>query len=117
MDMPENRDAPDKDATTDPLFKLSGKDRDRIRRLQERTPLQPDHLEVMAAYRFLRKQGKSQSEAIEIIKSTKPPLNERDVAIGVSKCIGIFPEATDADFKSLQKEMAPWEEAAAQDER
>ncbi len=96
--------------------KLSARDKDRIRRLRETIQLRPHLLEVMAAYRFLRKEGLPQDEAIKTIKRTKPFLSERDVAIGVSKCKGIFPEVTQEDIESLHDEMAPWERAAAQDE-
>lgn len=95
---------------------LSKADRARIAELTDVAELRPHLLEVMAAYRFLRRHGKSDTEAMRMIKTTKPFLSDRDVAIGVSKCKGILPELTEVDFASLRKEMEPWEEASAEDE-
>jgi uncharacterized protein YwgA len=97
-------------------LKLSAADRARIARLVSTVQLRPHMLEVMAAYRFLRTQGKSEDEAIRKIKATKPFISERDVAIGISKCKGIFPEIAPRDLEELDQEMAPWDAATREDE-
>lgn len=97
--------------------KLNARERTKIQRLQETVDLRPHLLEVMAAYRYLRKRGDSETRAIGLIKKSKPFISERDIAIGVSKCKRIFPEITPDDVASLEEEMAPWEQAASEDER
>lgn len=96
--------------------RLSAADRGRIAKLVSAVDLRPHMLEIMAAYRFLRNQGKSEDEAIRAIKVTKPFISERDVAIGISKCKGIFPEITPQDVTDLDEEMAPWDTASREDE-
>lgn len=95
---------------------LTAADRGRIAKLVSSVELRPHMLEVMAAYRFLRNQGKSEDEAIRAIKATKPFISERDVAIGISKCKGIFPEIAAQDLASLDEEMTPWDSASRDDE-
>ncbi len=97
-------------------LELDAEDRKKIQRLHETVDLRPHLLEVMAAYRFLRSHGTSEPRSIGIIKNTKPFLSDRDIAIGVSKCKGIFPETSPQDFNALQEEMGPWDDAAAEDE-
>lgn len=94
---------------------LSPEDRARLATLVSAVELRPHMLEVMAAYRYLRSHGKSEAEAIRTIKVTKPFISERDVAIGISKCKGIFPEFTDQDLADLDDEMAPWDAAYDED--
>lgn len=95
---------------------LNAEEKAMIQRLRETVEMRPHLLEVMAAYRFLRSHGKSEARSIGLIKRTKPFLSDRDIAIGVSKCKGIFPETRQEDFEALQEEMGPWDEAAAEDE-
>lgn len=84
-------------------------------RLAEATALRPHVLEVMAAYRFLRKAGRDQDETVRLLKTHKPFISPRDVAIGISKCKTLWPEITTEDMESLQEEMKPWDRASAQD--
>lgn len=94
---------------------LSAADKKRVAKLAGAVELRPHMLEVMAAYRFLRNQSRSEDEAIRTIKATKPFISERDVAIGISKCKGIYPEITAQDLAELNDEMAPWDAASLED--
>ncbi len=96
--------------------RLTQADKVRIAKLRSAVELRPHMLEVMAAYRFLRNQGKTETDAIQTLRATKPFLSPRDVAVGVSKCKGIFREVTAADVDSLNEEMTAWDAASAQDE-
>ena len=82
------------------------------RRLAETTKLRPHILEIMAAYRYLRKAGRDQDDSIRLIKTRKPFISPRDVTIGVSKCKTLWPEVTAEDIESLREEMEPWEAAS-----
>lgn len=53
-----------------------------------------------------------ETDAIQTLRATKPFPSPRDVAVGVSKCKGIFPEVTQADADSLNQEMAAWDAAS-----
>lgn len=97
-------------------YSLTQADKVRIAKLRSAVELRPHMLEVMAAYRFLRTKGKTETDAIQALRATKPFLSPRDVAVGVSKCKGIFPEVTQADADSLNQEMAAWDAASAEDE-
>lgn len=94
---------------------LTDEERKTIRRLAETTKLRPHILEVMAAYRYLRRHEKSQDEAVRMIRTHKPFISPRDLAIGVSKCKSLWPEISQADADSLREEMRPWDEANAED--
>ena len=100
-----------------PAVTLTQADKARIAKLRSAVDLRPHMLEVMAAYRYLRNQGKTETDAIQTLRATKPFLSPRDVAVGVSKCKGIFPEVTASDSAALKEEMAAWDAAAEEDDR
>ena len=93
-------------------MQLTQADKGRIAKLRDRQDFRPHVLEVIAAYRFLRKAGRDQEDATRLLRTHKPFISPRDVAIGVSKCKGLWSEVTEDDIESLRKEMEPWEAAS-----
>lgn len=94
---------------------LSPEEKANVAKLVGSIELRPHLLEVMAAYLYLRDHGQSEVQARRTIKTTKPFLSERDIAIGISKCKGLYPETTPEDLDDLEAEMAPWDAASAED--
>lgn len=95
---------------------LTQADKARIARFRAAIPLRPHVLEVVAAYRFLRKKGHSEDDAVRLLREAKPFLSPRDIAVGISKAKGILPEVTQADVASLNDEMAAWDAASDADD-
>ena len=95
---------------------LSHAEEQKVQRLKAVVDLRPYQLEVVAAYRYLtHEKGLPPDAALRELKTRKPHLPEREVALGVSKCKQLFPQATARDVDDLHAEMAAWDAAANRD--
>lgn len=94
---------------------LTQADKARIAQLRDAVPLRPHLLEVMAGYRFLRQKGQTEDQAIATLRSTKPFISPRDVAVGISKSKRLFPEVTGVDIAAMREEMRAWDAASDAD--